>query len=329
MNLFTYAARRTVLALFAAFVAISLTFIAVAANRFQPVEATLLEQYLTHMENLLVFDWGRSESLREPVGDILVAAVPRTLAYTIPAILLTYALAVVAGLAATYGTAGRDLSMRVFAYVLLGVPMMVFGSLLVFQLTGTFDWLSHPVWCTGTDPLTRTRCWPPFVRRGFPLLEPVQWGREPSQGWPNTVPWRSVSLKYLLPAFVLSAGIATGLFRHVRNQALAHRHSQSAKMLRAKGGNTLVEAKHALRNAALPLLEVSFAELLSVIALWSFVVEALFHIPGVTAYAQIAVRMRDIPLLVGTATVLVLVTIALSLVQDILYGILDPKTGTT
>jgi peptide/nickel transport system permease protein len=314
MSLLSYAARRTTVALVAAFVAISLTFLVVAANPFRPVEATLLERYVTHMSDLLAFEWGRSESVGRPIGDILVAAVPRTLAYTIPAILFTYATAVVAGLAATYGTSGRDLSMRVFAYVLLGVPTMVLGSIIVFQLTGTFDWLSHPVWCTG-GPGGASRCYPPFVRRGFPNFD-------------GTAPWRTIDQKYLLPAFVLSVGIATGLFRHVRNQALAHRHSQSAKMLRAKGGDTLVEAKHALRNAALPLLEVSFAELLSVIALWSFVVEAIFHIPGITAYAQIAVRMRDLPLLVGTASVLVLVTVALSLVQDLLYGYLDPETGT-
>jgi len=329
MGLFTYAVRRTVLAAVAAFVAVSLTFLVVAANRFQPVEVSLLDQYLTHMGNVLAFEWGRSESLGRPVGDVLIAAVPRTLSYLLPAILFTYALAIVGGLAATYGTARRDLSIRVFAYVLLGVPLMVLGSIAVLELTGTFSWLSHPVWCTKTGPLYRTRCWPPFVRSGGPFLGPANWGTGPSQGWPNTPPWRAIGAKYLLPTAVLSVGLATGLFRHVRNQALVHQRSQSAKMLRAKGGGVVLEAKHALRNAALPLLEVSFAELMSVIALWSFVVEALFHIPGITAYIQIAVRLRDIPLLVGSVSVLVLLTIALGLVQDVLYGYLDPETRGT
>ena len=79
-------------------------------------------------------------------------------------------------------------------------------------------------------------------------------------------------------------------------------------------------------RAAFELSNTEFGLLMSVIALWSFVVEALFHIPGITAYAQIAVRLRDLPLLVGTAAVLALVGVGLGLAQDLLYGYLDPET---
>jgi peptide/nickel transport system permease protein len=321
-----YVVRRTALAAVAAFLVVSLTFLVVAANLYDPSTPPLLDQYVTYVGDVLVFEWGYSESLGRPVGDVLLAAIPRTLAYVLPAIVFTYALAIAGGLTAAYATPGRDLSMRVFAYVLLGVPVMVLGSMVIFQLTDTFQWLSHPLWCTNTPGPGRPSCWPPFVRRGFPFLQPVAWGPDGQYGWPNTAPWRSLSLRYLLPAAVLSVGLATGLFRHVRNQALAYNHSMAAKMLRATGGGRLQEARHAVRNAALPLLEVSFAELVSVIALWAFVVEALFHIPGVAAYAQIAVRLRDLPLLVGTTVVLALVGVGLGLVQDLLYGYLDPET---
>jgi peptide/nickel transport system permease protein len=322
-----YVVRRTALAAFAAFLVVSLTFLVVAANQWNPPGTPLLEQYVTYVGDVLAFEWGHSESLGRPVGDVLAEAVPRTLAYVVPAILFTYALGIAGGLAATYASPGRDLSMRVFAYVLLGVPLMVLGGVVIYQLMPTVPWLSNPLWCVNTSPNMLTKCWPPFVQRpGVPFLNPVSWGNQPGMGWPNTVPWQSLSAKYLLPAAVLSVGLATGLFRHVRNQALAHSQSMSAKMLRAKGAGRLREARHAVRNAALPLLEVSFAELMSVIALWSFVVEALFHIPGITAYAQIAVRLRDLPLLVGTAAVLALVGVGLGLVQDLLYGYLDPET---
>jgi len=321
-----YVVRRTALAAVAAFLVVSLTFLVVAANQYDPSTPPLVDQYVAYMRDVLVFEWGTSESLGRPVGDVLVEAVPRTLAYVVPAILFTYALGIAGGLAAAYATPGRDLSLRVFAYVLLGVPVMVLGSVVVLQLSDSLSWLSDPLWCIKTDPNMRTTCSPPFVRRpGVPFLQPVSWGDQPGMGWPNTVPWQSLSAKYLLPAAVLSVGLATGLFRHVRNQALAHGQSMSAKMLRAKGAGRLREARHVVRNAALPLLEVSFAELVSVIALWAFVVEALFHIPGVTAYAQIAVRLRDLPLLVGTVTVLALVGVGLGLVQDLLYGYLDPE----
>lgn len=325
MSLFKYTLQRAVLAGVAAVFAVSLTFLIVATNRFYPVDTPVTAQYVDHVVGLLRFEWGYSESLGRPVGDVLAEAVPRTLAYVVPAIVFTYALGILAGLAAAYGTSTRDGAIRVFAYVLLGVPTMVLGSMVAFELMKHFDWVSHPIWCTGQG-LNR-RCWPPFTMSNSPFLDPYYWGRAMSQGWPNTVPWQHLSYRYVLPASVLSVGLATGLFRQARRAALEHRASPVSKMLAAKGASDVVDARHAVRNAALPLLSVSFAELMSVFAIWAFVVEAVFHVPGITAFVQIAVRARDLPLLVGTTTVLALVGVGLSFLQDVLYGYLDPEIG--
>jgi peptide/nickel transport system permease protein len=317
MSLLSYTVRRGALAAVAALLAISLTFLVVATNRFDPVSAPLTEQFVAHVAGVFGLEFGRSTSLGRPVGDVLAAALPRTLAYVAPAILFTYTLGILGGLAAAYGTGTRDGAIRVFAYVLLGIPTMVLGVVFAYELMKHYDWVSHPVWCTGSG--VGRRCWPPFVLRGRPFLQPG--------AWPNTVPWEHVSRRYLAPAAVLSVGLATGLFRQVRRSALEHQSSPVSKMLSAKGAGAVTDARHAVRNAALPLLSVSFAELLSVFTIWSFVVEAVFHIPGITAFVQIAVRTRDLPLLVGTTTVLALVGVALSLVQDVLYGYLDPEVG--
>lgn len=141
-------------------------------------------------------------------------------------------------------------------------------------------------------------------------------------------PWRHISLKYLIPAATLSVGLATGLFRQARRAAFDHRASTVSKML-AKGAGDVMDARHALRNAALPLLSVSFVELISVFTVWAFVVESVYHIPGSTAFVQIAVRTRDLPLLVGTTTVLALIGVMLNFVQDVLYGYLDPEVGNS
>jgi peptide/nickel transport system permease protein len=325
MSILKYTLRRAVLAGVAALLAVSLTFVVVATNRFYPVETPLTQQYVDHVVGLLRFEWGYSESMGKPVGSVLAEAVPRTLAYVLPAILFTYTLGVVGGLAAAYGTGTRDGAIRVFAYVLLGVPTMVLGSMVAFELMKHFDWASHPIWCTGQG-LNR-RCWPPFTMSNSPFLDPYYWGMGNSQGWPNTVPWRHISYRYVFPAAVLSVGLATGLFRQARKSAREHRTSPVSKMLAAKGAGDLTDARHALRNAALPLLSVSFAELVSVFTIWAFVVEAVFHVPGITAFVQIAVRARDLPLLVGTTTVLALVSVGLSFLQDVLYGYLDPEVG--
>lgn len=325
MSMFRYLVQRAALAAIAGFLAVSVTFLVVATNPLYPSATPLEAQYVDHVVSIFQFQWGYSTSLERPVADVLVAAVPRTLAYVVPAILFTYTLGIVGALAAAYGTDNVDAGIRVFAYVLLGVPVMVLGSAVAFQLYGTVDWISHPIWCTNQG-LNR-RCWPPFTRYGAPFLDPVSWGLLQEKGWPNTVPWRHLSYRYLLPSAVLSVGLATGLFRQARSAAIEHQSSPVSKMLTAKGASGIVDARHAVRNAALPLLSVSFAELMSVFAIWSFVVESVFHVPGIAAFVQIAVRTRDLPLLVGTATVLALVGVTFSFLQDVLYGYLNPEIG--
>lgn len=325
MSLLGYALRRAAVAATAAVAAVSLTFLVVATNQFYPADVPLAEQYVDYVLGAARLEFGYSESLGRPVGDVLVEAVPRTLAYVIPAILFTYTIGILAGLAAAYGTRTRDAAVRVFAYALLGVPTMFLGAVVAFELTNHVSWVSHPAWCAG-EGIGR-RCWPPFVQGSSPFLDPI-FGDSPRDiGWPNAEPWRRLSYRYVLPAAVLSVGLATGLFRQVRRAAREHQSSSVSKMLAAKGAGDVTDARHAVRNAALPLLSVSFAEVMSVFAVWSFVVEAVFHVPGITAYVQIAVRLRDLPLLVGTVTVLALVGVALSFAQDVLYGYLDPKVG--
>jgi hypothetical protein len=52
MSLLTYGTRRLLLAAFAAMVAVSLTFLVVASNRFYPVAVPLTQQYADHVLGL-------------------------------------------------------------------------------------------------------------------------------------------------------------------------------------------------------------------------------------------------------------------------------------
>ncbi|MFC3478358.1 ABC transporter permease [Halobacterium litoreum] len=330
MSWLTYAARRTAFAAFTALLVVSLTFLVVryAPNtdltarlvgldpdsqaaqeirrqyrRAHGTTGTLAEQYVRYMTDVVTLDWGFSYEFDRPVADILAETLPRTLAYVVPGVVIAYTVGVLGGLASAYRGRVSDWTLRIAAYVGLGVPSIVLGIVVVKALAGEYPWLADPVWNTH-----------PFLFRGSPSFR-------------GTEPWRSVGWKYLLPAAVLAVGLVSGLFRHTRNNALSYKGSDTSKMLNAKGANQTVNARHALRNAALPLLSVSFAELMSVLALGAFVVETVFRIPGVAAYLQVAVYTRDFRLVVGAATVFALIGVVGSLAQDLLYGYLDPRVG--
>lgn len=334
MALLTYAARRLAFAVLSLFVVVTLTFVVVKSapnTDLSALVATLqrtgasdaeieaaveqyraqrgltgspVDQYLRFVAGALTLDFGLSASLGRPVGDVLAAAVPRTLAYVVPGVVAAYAVGIAGGLASAYAGRGVDWSVRVAAYAGLGVTSIVLGvAVATFGPVDVGGVAAGPVWDAS-----------PFVdRRGNPSFF-------------GTEPWRAVSVKYGWPAAVLAVGLVAGLLRHTRSAALDYRQSAAAKALAAKGASPLASARHAVRNAALPLLSVSLAELLSVLALGAFVVESVFRIPGVAAYTMVGVFTRDYQLVVGTAFVFGVVGVTGSLAQDLLHAALDPRT---
>jgi peptide/nickel transport system permease protein len=329
----TYAARRVAFAALSLFLVVTLTFLVVktapntdlgalvatlqrngasqaeidaAVEQYRArrgLSGSTLDQFLRFVVGALTLDFGLSAELGRPVGDVLAEAVPRTLAYVLPGVGLAYAVGVAGGLVSAYAGRSVDWGVRVAAYAGLGVTSIVLGvALVTFGPVQVGGAVAGPIW-DGS----------PFVgRRGGPDFF-------------GTEPWRDVSAKYVWPTAVLSVGLVAGLLRHTRSAALEYRQSDAAKALAAKGASPLTSARHAVRNAALPLLSVSFAELLSVLALGAFVVESIFRIPGVAAYTMVGVFTRDYQLVVGAAFVFAVVGVAGSLLQDLLYGYLDPR----
>ena len=83
-----------------------------------------------------------------------------------------------------------------------------------------------------------------------------------------------------------------------------------------------------VRNAAVPLVSLLFAETLALIALSVFVVEAVFAIDGIGSLFYNAVWTQDLPILMGGAMVFVSLGVAGNILQDLLYTALDPRVDT-
>ncbi|MBI4220483.1 MAG: ABC transporter permease [Chloroflexi bacterium] len=130
---------------------------------------------------------------------------------------------------------------------------------------------------------------------------------------------------YVLPALTLGWYVSAGIMRLVRSSMLDILDSEYIKFARAKGlHSVLVVWKHALKNAALPVL--TFAAILFVFVLTgSVVVEVVFSWPGVGRLAIQAITHRDYPVVQGVTLILSAMYIVANLVVDVLYGYLNPK----
>ena len=94
---------------------------------------------------------------------------------------------------------------------------------------------------------------------------------------------------------------------------------------RAKGvGRVAVHLRHALRNAALPALTVLGYVAGNLLA-GTVVVETVFTRPGLGRLTVQAVSTQDIPLVQGIVMFVALVFVAVNLLVDLVYPVLDPR----
>lgn len=84
---------------------------------------------------------------------------------------------------------------------------------------------------------------------------------------------------------------------------------------------------HVARNALLPLVTVLGLQSAAMLG-GSVVIETVFSIPGIGRLAQEAVAARDTPLLLGIILVSAVLVIAINLVVDLIYVLLDPRIGS-
>jgi peptide/nickel transport system permease protein len=129
----------------------------------------------------------------------------------------------------------------------------------------------------------------------------------------------------LMPACVLGGFYAAQISRLTRTGLLEVLAQDYVRTAAAKGlaGRTVV-LKHALRNAALPVLTVlglSFGHMLG----GALVVETIFAWPGLGRLTVQAVLGRDFPVVQGAALMGAAVFLAVNLAIDLVYGWVDPR----
>jgi peptide/nickel transport system permease protein len=131
----------------------------------------------------------------------------------------------------------------------------------------------------------------------------------------------------VLPAVALALPAGTYLARLVKGGMLEVLGEDFVRTARAKGaGETRVLFRHALRNAILPVVTViglQFGALLTGAA----VIEVVFSRPGLGSYAVTAIQNRDFPQIQGTVMVVAALFVAVNLIVDLLYLLIDPRSG--
>jgi peptide/nickel transport system permease protein len=124
---------------------------------------------------------------------------------------------------------------------------------------------------------------------------------------------------------VLGTGVASVLMRHTRAAMLGALEQDYIRTARAKGVvERSVIARHALRNALIPVVTLGTIEFGRLLA-GAVLTEQIFSIPGFGKLVVDAVFNRDYPVVQGVVLATALIFVALSLVADILYMLINPR----
>jgi peptide/nickel transport system permease protein len=129
----------------------------------------------------------------------------------------------------------------------------------------------------------------------------------------------------VLPAVVLALPVAAIHTRILRVSMIEGLTADYVKTARAKGlPERLVVARHAFRNALLPLITVIALELPTLFT-GSVLVETVFAWPGLGRLLFDSIGSRDYPVVEAMLLLVTVVVIAGNWIADTLYGQLDPR----
>ena len=104
--------------------------------------------------------------------------------------------------------------------------------------------------------------------------------------------------RHALTTLAVAVSLLAGQVRFARASALKQTGEAFVKMLRAKGADRLLLARHVLRNAAIPIVSLSMTELLAVLVLNIYVIEAVVGIDGLARASLRAIRASDTALVI-------------------------------
>ena len=255
-----------------------------------------LAAYLWSLAHL---DLGWSVTFSRPIGDVIVERLPNTLLLMGSATALSFGLGSVLGIAAGARPGSfRDRALSVGSLALYAVPGFWLGLVLTLIFAVQLRWL----------PLSG--------------IETIASGKT------GLARAADIARHLVLPVAALGF-IYLALYLRTMRAAMAEAWRLDFVLAaRARGlSRRRIVLAHVARNALLPLVTVLGLQSAAMLG-GSVVIETVFSIPGLGRLAQEAVASRDTPLLLGIILVSAVLVIAINLVVDLIYALLDPRIGS-
>jgi peptide/nickel transport system permease protein len=254
------------------------------------LDRPIWEQFGIYVMNLLRGDLGTSIFSNLPVTTLVMQRLEPSVVLAISTLVVAVVFAIPLGVIAAWKV--RSLIDRVvmgFSVLGFALPVFLVGYLMIYIFAIELRWL------------------------------PVQGYRPLADGVVGTL--RSITLPSLALGMVYMALIA----RITRASMLEVLSEDYIRTAHAKGvAKPIVLLKHALKNAAVPIVTVigiGFALLISGVV----ITETVFNIPGLGRLTVDAIMKRDYPIIQGLIIIFAGTKVLVNLIIDISYTFFDPR----
>jgi peptide/nickel transport system permease protein len=260
------------------------------------LDQPLYVQYLDYLKNVVTLELGYSFREGMAVRDLILQRLGPTLLLMGTTIVLSVGVGILLGLVA----AGRPNSLRdnvisIFALVAYATPLFWVGLMFILLFSIELGWLP-------TSGMTNIAAF--------------------YTGWRKV---GDVARHLVLPALTLSLFYMALYVRLMRSSMLEQSGMDYVVTARSKGlTERTITWRHVLRNACLPVVTMAGVQVGNLLG-GSVVVETVFGWPGIGLLAFRALFARDLNLLLGIFFVAACLVIAVNILVDVIYSVLDPR----
>ncbi|MET0925719.1 MAG: ABC transporter permease, partial [Xanthobacteraceae bacterium] len=269
-------------------------------------------QFVRYVGDLARGDLGTSLTTGQSVAHEIRTRLPASAELTLHGQIVSMAIAIPHGIvAATRPGSQVDHVCRVLATAGVSLPVFFTGLILVYVFYYILGWAPAPL-----GRLDVFFSPPPHVT-GFYLIDSAIAG--------NGGAFVASLKQLILPALTLGIFSLAPIARMTRASMLAVLSSDFVRTARASGLSPFtVVVTYAFRNAMLPVI-TTLGMVFSFLLGANVLVEKVFAWPGIGSFAVEALIASDFAPLQGFVLTMAVMYVALNLIIDILYGVIDPR----
>jgi peptide/nickel transport system permease protein len=276
------------------------------------LDKPLYQQFVRYVADLAHGDLGNSLTTGQPVATEIKNRLPASAELTLLGLIVSLLIAVPLGImAATRPNSIVDHACRVISTAGVSLPVFFTGLILVYVFYYILGWAPAPL-----GRLDVFFSAPPSVT-GFYLIDSLIAG--------NGELFMASLKQLILPALTLGIFSLAPIARMTRASMLAVLASDFVRTARASGLKPFtVVVTYAFRNAMIPVI-TTLGMVFSFLLGANVLVEKVFAWPGIGSFAVEALIASDFAPLQGFVLTMAVMYVALNLLIDLLYGVIDPR----